>query len=243
MLSAFRARLVNGHAEQGLLDTLLERVREAGLLKTRGRQGTGSTHALAAMRMLNRLEGVGETLRAVLNAPAVRAPEWLLPRVPREWFERYGSRVENDDLPKAAAARQKLALVIGEDGQRFLQAMASATDQPWLAHVPAMITLHRIWREPYIEEHGQLRWREVKEMPAAADQLTSPYDTDARDRTKRTREWIGYKVHFMETCEANTPRLIVNVETTPATTPDDHLAAVVDASSKPRHRLPSEHLV
>jgi transposase len=35
----------------------------------------------------------------------------------------------------------------------------------------------------------------------------------------------------------------VNVETTPATTPDDHMAAVVHASLKPRHLLPSAHLV
>ena len=80
-------------------------------------------------------------------------------------------------------------------------------------------------------------------MPAAADQLTSPYDTDARYSTKRHIEWIGYKVHFTETCDANTPHLMVNVETTPATTPDDHMAAVVHASLKPRNLLPSEHLV
>ena len=40
VLSEFRTRLVNGKAEQGLLDTLLERAQEAGLLKTRGRQRT-----------------------------------------------------------------------------------------------------------------------------------------------------------------------------------------------------------
>src|SRR5215216_5449016 len=34
VLSEFRTRLVKGRAEQGLLDTLLERVQEAGLLKT-----------------------------------------------------------------------------------------------------------------------------------------------------------------------------------------------------------------
>jgi hypothetical protein len=243
VLSEFRTRLVKGNAEQRLLDTLLERAREAGLLKTRGRQRTDSTHVLAAVRMLNRLERVGETLRASLNALAVLAPEWLQQRVSPEWFERYGSRVENYDLPKTEAARQKLALVIGEDGQRLLQAIDRATDQPWLAQVPAISVLRRVWGEQYMEEEGQLRWREVKEMPATADQLTSPYDTDARYSTKRHVEWVGYKVHFTETCEADTPHLIVNVETTPATTPDDHMAAVVHASLKPRNLLPSEHLV
>jgi transposase len=36
---------------------------------------------------------------------------------------------------------------------------------------------------------------------------------------------------------------MVHVETTPATTPDDHLAAVVHASVQPRNLLPSEPLV
>jgi transposase len=193
--------------------------------------------------MLQCLEPVGETLRAALNALAVLPPSWLQQRVPPEWFERYGSRVEHDDLPKTEAALQQLALVIGEDGQRLLQAIDRATDQPWLAQVPAMITLRRVWSEQYSEEHGQLRWREVKEMPAAADQLTALDDTDARDSTKRHLEWIGYKVHFTETCDAKTPHLMVHVETTPATTPDDHMGAVVHASLKPRHLLPSEHLV
>ena len=80
-------------------------------------------------------------------------------------------------------------------------------------------------------------------MPAAAEQLTSPYDPDARYSTKRDIEWIGYKVHLTETCDADTPHLMVNVETTPATTPDDHMAAVVHQSLRGRTLLPREHLV
>jgi transposase len=100
VLSEFRTRLVRGQAAQVLLDTLLERVRELGLLKRRGRQRTDSTHVLAAVRMLNRLERVGETLRATLNVLAVVAPEWVRRVAEPQWFERYGSRVENYGLPR-----------------------------------------------------------------------------------------------------------------------------------------------
>lgn len=95
VLSEFRARLVQGKAERLLLDTLLERLRERGLVKKRGRQRTDSTHILAAVRVLNRLERVGETLRATLNVLASVAPEWLKELAPAQWFDRYGSRVEN----------------------------------------------------------------------------------------------------------------------------------------------------
>src|ERR1700694_1937734 len=48
VLSEFRSRLVEGDAERLLLDTLLKRLRDHGLVKAKGRQRTDSTHVLAA---------------------------------------------------------------------------------------------------------------------------------------------------------------------------------------------------
>ena len=78
VLSEFRSRLVAGSAEQTLVDTMLDRFKAKGLLKARGRQRTDATAVLAAIRTLNRLECVGETLRHTLNSLAVAAPDWLL---------------------------------------------------------------------------------------------------------------------------------------------------------------------
>ena len=72
-LSEFRDRLLAGSAAEHLLDKLLERCRTLGLLKARGQQRTDSTHVLAAIRVLNRLELVAETLRATLNELATVA--------------------------------------------------------------------------------------------------------------------------------------------------------------------------
>src|SRR6516165_7212191 len=132
VLSEFRSRLINGQAERQLLDTLLDRLGELGLIRERGRQRTDSTHVLAAVRVLNGLERVGETLRAALNDLAVLAPEWLQALAPPEWYPRYGKRVENYHLPKTDAAREELARVIAADGERLLAAVDAATDQPAL---------------------------------------------------------------------------------------------------------------
>ncbi|MEU9734891.1 transposase [Streptomyces sp. NPDC048002] len=91
VLSLFRACLV----VHGLEQTTLERLRGMGLLQAGGRQRTGSTHVLAAVRTLNRMEFVGETLRAALEALAVVAPRWLSDVVTAEWAERYGPRVDD----------------------------------------------------------------------------------------------------------------------------------------------------
>jgi transposase len=243
VLSEFRARLVTKDADRLLLDTLLDRLRQLGLIKQRGRQRTDSTYVLAAVRRLNRLERVGETMRAALNELAVVAPDWLRKLAPPEWYERYAKRVENYALPKSEAARQELASVIASDGEELLAAIDATTDQPILAQVAAVLTLRRLWDEQYTGTPGKLRWREVKEMPSPAGLISSPYDTEARYSTKRDLNWVGYKVHLTETCDEQKPHLIVNVETTPATTPDDNMLEKVHDSLKVRDFLPAEHLV
>jgi transposase len=57
-------------------------------------------------------------------------------------------------------------------------------------------------------------------------------------------EWVGYKAHVIETCDdERAPHLITDVETTPATTPDDNMLAQVHESLQRRDLLPAEHLV
>src|SRR5262249_59413393 len=96
------------------------------------------TAARAAVRVLNRLERVGETMRAALNDLAVMSPDWLQALAPAEWYPRYGRRVENYHLPKTDAAREELARVIAADGERLLAAVDAATDRPELAQLPTL---------------------------------------------------------------------------------------------------------
>src|SRR4029434_2465344 len=86
VLSECRDRLLAGNAEELLLDKLLERCRTMGLLTVRGQQRTDSTHVLAAIRVMNRLELVAETLRAALNEVATVAPTWLQALAPPVWY-------------------------------------------------------------------------------------------------------------------------------------------------------------
>ena len=106
--------------------------------------------------MLNRLERVGETLRAALNSLAVVAPTWVQALAPPEWYDRYAHRVENYQLPKADAARQALAAVIGADGEVLLHAIDAASAPPWVREIPAVQTLRRVWAEQDVEVHGTL---------------------------------------------------------------------------------------
>ncbi len=119
---ALRTRLIAGRAELRLLTVMLERRQRDGLLKARGRQRTDATHVLAAVRTMNRLEIVGETLRFALNRLATVAPDWLRAQVTPDWFARYSVRVENYRLPKAETGRVALAATIAADGVHLLRA-------------------------------------------------------------------------------------------------------------------------
>ena len=244
VLSEFRSRMVGGGVELLLLDALLERAQALGLLKQRGRHRTDSTHVLAAVRSMNRLERVGETLRAALNALALEAPDWLRAVAEADWFTRYGSRVENFTLPKTEAGRKQLAAVIGLDGRKLLHAVGQADARFEMAALPAVQLLERVWAEQFIDDGGgRPCLREVDRMKSPAELVSSPYDPEARYSTKRGNSWVGYKVHLTESCDDAAPRLITNVETTPATTPDDNMVEVVHGSLGRRGLLPSEHLV
>lgn len=76
ILSEFRSRLVQGNAETQLFEVLLTQLKERGLVKAQGRQRTDATHVLAAIRAMNRVVCVAETLRATLNSLAEMVPEW-----------------------------------------------------------------------------------------------------------------------------------------------------------------------
>jgi hypothetical protein len=152
--------------------------------------------------------------------------------------------VENYDLPKTEKERQELASTIAVDGQAVLAAIDADRDQSWLQEIPAVKMLRRVWDEQYVEREGRLCFRDSQDMPSPAELISSPYDPAARYSTKRSVEWVGYKVHLPETCEDEpAPHLITNVETTPATTPDDNMLEQVHQSLQDRDLLPAEHLV
>lgn len=245
ILSEFRTRLLAGGVEQLLLDTMLALFKQRGWLKERGSQRTDSTHVLAAVRVLNRLETVGETMRAALNALAAAAPEWLRQQAEPEWFERYGPQIEEYHLPKGQEARYKYAAIIGADGSRLLNAVYASQAPGWLREIPAVQVLRRVWVQQYVVMEGQIQLRSATDLPPAGVRIESPYDPQASYGNKRSATWSGYKVHVTETCDRDPDEvhLITNVETTQAHIADADLAAPIHERLRTKGVPPGEHLI
>lgn len=174
--SEFRSRLVEGHAEQLLLEKMLTLFQQKGWLKARGRQRTDSTHVLAKIRALNRVLCVWETMRAALNSLAVVAPDWLRAHSHPEWVDRYGTRLEDSRSPLGEAERQAFAEDIGRQGRELLDALFDPTAPEWLRHVPAVEVLRQVWVQDYQRIDDAVRWRSSENIPPPSRSIGSPYE-------------------------------------------------------------------
>ena len=251
VLTGFRQRLIDHGLEEKVLDLLLVRLAELGMVKPGGRQRTDSTHVLAAVRSVNRLEFLAETLRAALEALSAAAPDWLANHIDAEWVQRYGARADSYRLPQGEDKRTKLAVQVGADGFDLLEAIHADHAPAWLREVPAVVVLRRVWITQYHRTitggRQEVAWREDKDLPPSRQRICSPYDTDARYATKRGSGWEGYKVHLSETCDdttaTNLPHLITNVATTDATLTDVEMLEHIHTGLDHRNLLPDEHIV
>jgi transposase len=244
VLSEFRTRLVTGAAEQRILDAILTKCRAHGWLTARGRQRTDSTHVLAHVRAVNRLECVRETLRHALNRLATVAPEWLQAHCLPEWGERYGRRLDETRLPTSKEDRQAYAHEIGVDGYTLLGVLYTPHTPVCVCEEPAVETLRQVWVQQFYREEGGVRWRTEQDgIPPAGLFISSPYDIEARYAKKHTTSWIGYKVHVTETCEDDAPHVITHVETTAGPVADGTVTPLIHDALAHTDLLPRIHIV
>jgi hypothetical protein len=211
VLPEFRARVAAGGLEQVVLDTLLARLAAEGLVRAGGKQRTDSTHVIAAVAALNRLELAGESVRAALEALAAAHPAWLEQRVcVADFARRYGTPMTSWRPPVSQARRDELAIAYARDGYRLLEAVYDAAAPSWLRDIPAIGTLRIVLLQNYtrtVTGNGRevIKRREKEPdgdgLPPGHLRIASPYDTEARWGAKREEFWLGYKLHVSETCD------------------------------------------
>src|SRR6266849_5351590 len=214
VLAEFRARVADTGLEQVVLDALLTRVAEAGLVKAGGKQRSDSTHVSAAVAALNRLELVGESVRAAVEAIAAAHPAWLVQRVcVSDLPRRYGTPMTSWRPPVSQSRRDELAIACARDGYALVEAVYDSSAPAWLRELPAIDVLRRVLLQNYtrnITGGREVIKRREKEpegdgLPRGHLRIASPYDTDARWGVKREEVWLGYKLHVTETCDDPPP--------------------------------------
>jgi transposase len=243
VLGDFRDRLLEeeGRADR-LLDLALARLKEAGLVRERTAQRTDSTHVLAAVRDLTRLELVTEAVRAALEEVARTAGHALDGLAGDEWGRRYGRQVRLGKNPTRPKTRMNEA---GADARRLLEHLAAGF--PGLLRGSRVQVLRQVLVQNYHwDPAGRLRWRDDEGgagLPPSAVRIVSPYDPAARySRRGQVTRWAGYLAHVTETCAEDGPNVITDVATMPATSADTAAVAEIHARLDRRGLLPAGHL-
>jgi transposase len=268
VLPEFRAKVAEAGLERAVLDALLERLVSDGLVKAGGKQRTDSTHVIAAVAALNRLELAGESVRAALEALAAAHPGWTAQVLHAgEWNCRYGTPVTSWRPPMSEKKRAELAVTYAKDGFALLEAVCHPASPAWLRELPAVETLRLVLLQNYtrtVHSDGRevIKRREKAPegdgLPPGHRRIASPYDTGARWGVKREEFWLGYKLHVTETCDdqppcscggghargcaaAAFPNLITAVATTDATVTDNAMTSVIDDELAAKGLAPGRH--
>ena len=215
VLSEFRTRVAEAGLEQAVLDALLERLTADGLVKAGGKQRTDSTHVVAAVAALNRLQLAGESVRAALEALTAAHPDWVAQRIcVSDWARRYGTPMTSWRPPAPKAKQDELAIAYARDGYALLEAVYDPSSPGWLREIPAvdvlrLVLLQNYTRVIYADGREVVRRREKEPegdgLPPGHMRIASPYDADARWGVKREEFWLGYKLHVSETCDDPPP--------------------------------------
>ncbi|MEW1551721.1 hypothetical protein [Streptomyces tsukubensis] len=245
VLGDFRDRLAQDGRADRLLDLALARLKETGLVRERTTQRTDSTHVLAAVRDLTRLELIAGAVRAALEEVAGTSPHLLDELVDEDRGLRYGRPVRLGKNPTKPKTR---ILATGNDAVRLLEHLYQhGADR---TSGPRVQALRQIMVQNYHRDAaGHLRWRAAEKeggpgLPPSSRTIVSPYDTSARyARHGHIISWKGLAAHLTETCAPDVPNVITDVATTAATTHDSQVLPGVHTRLAHRGLLPAEHLV
>jgi transposase len=253
VLCEFRQRLVEQEATRRIFDAFLQRLQDKGWLGGRHTQRTDSLAVFGAIRQLNRLELVMETLRLSLEAIAREDALWLAQHTPEEWRDTYGQWTQAERIVKGTGAQglaetQQRLLQTGRDGFILLQAVEESQTPAAITALPAVSLLRQVWQQQYRRVEGttlvevELCDHASRSAEERRDLIENPHDHQARFATKRSQHWTGYKLHLTEMAEEEAPALITDVAVVAANSYDAVAVNAIQQRLKARHLLPQTHL-
>jgi len=197
VLVYFRDRLEDNKAERMIFDGIVDLLVELGLVKKKGKQRLDSTHIVGYVKAMSLLECAMETLRLALKDLKVEVGRKKQPAFWDRLWELYAESKLDWRLSKTE--RDRRYRQCGQDMRELLEWLDR--NDPKLAEREAVKLLRRVFGEQFETIDGKLELA-PKRPPRA---VQNPHDPDAHYADKRTKQWIGYKVHVTETVDPEEP--------------------------------------
>src|SRR5437899_3339564 len=197
VLVYFRDRLEEKGAERVIFDGVVQLLMELELVKRKGKQRLDSTHILGYVKEMSGLECAIETLRLALEdleqeVGGSQRPEFW----ERLWVIDVQSKL---DWRLGWAERQSRYRQCGQEMREVLEWIDR--NRADLSEREAVKLLRRVFEEQFEVVEGKLQPR--LKRPSCAVQ--NPHDPDAHYAQKRKKQWVGYKVHVVESVDPEQP--------------------------------------
>ena len=192
----FRQRLLEHQESRCVFDAILRGLEGKGLVKRRGKQRLDSTHILAQVSSMSRLEKTRETIRLFLEmlertGRLADAPDWEVLR------ERY----LDSDVPWHKLGKEVLAEKFRQAGMDMLALIQWVKHQEDWTEQDKTKLLERVFTEQFeVTPAGP-----AARAQEASGTVQNPHDPEAQWAAKdqnKTKVWVGYKVQVAETVEA-----------------------------------------
>ncbi len=197
VLVYFRDRLEDNKVERMIFDGIVKLLVELGLVKRKGKQRLDSTHIVGYVKAMSLLECAIETLRLALEDLKVKVGR---KKQPEFWDRLWELYVESKlDWRLNKTERDRRYRQCGQDMRELLEWLDG--NDPKLAGREAVKLLRRVFGEQFEMVDGKLELA-PKRPPRA---VQNPHDSDAHYADKRSKQWIGYKVHVTETVDPQQP--------------------------------------
>jgi transposase len=197
VLVYFRDRLEEEKAERMIFDGVVELRMELGLVKRKGKQRLDSTHIVGYVKAMSWFECAMETLRLGLEDLKAEVGRKKRPEFwGRLWVSYVQSKVDWRLSKTEHASRYRQC---GQDMRDLLEWIDR--NDPKLSEREAVKLLRRVFEEQFEVVEGKLEL--ITKRPSAAVQ--NPHDPDAHYADKGTKQWIGYKVHVVESVDPQQP--------------------------------------
>ena len=196
VLVYFRDRLEEKKAERVIFDGIVELLIELGLIKRAGKQRIDSTDILGYVKEMSRLECAAETLRLALEGLA----GVVVSQRPEFWDRLWSLYVQSEvGWRLSKAERDSRYRQCGQDIKELMEWIDKSAAK--LSEMESIKLLRRVFAEQFEVVEGTIRPRRTR--PSRSVQ--NPHDPDAHYADKGTKQWIGYKVHVVESVDPEQP--------------------------------------
>jgi transposase len=235
-LCNFRKRLYAHDKATLIFDQLLEKIRSMGYLKKRKHQRSDSTHVLAKVCHLSRLENLSEGLRLALGAIEQSDSIYYQEKLPSSYRERW--EVKLNDYRMTDKEREESLNRIGHDIHWLLNILAGTS----FVELPEVDVLSTLFAQNFTVESQKIHLRE--DCVDCKEKIQTPHDPEARYATKRDTHWTGYKIHVTETAnDEGEVNFITDITTSNASERDNEALSQIQENTASRDVKPEEQYV